>query len=417
MPDMLQTVPAIFPDPSEKFTICGSSSFVLLLQGSMSGSSKSAPGSQPLWQRSDSPVEEPKAGVADDLATGDYPKTDKAQVSLQDQATKFLDNDEIRAAPIERKIQFLQKKGLSDDEIRSLLRSLSKKDSNATDGTNGKIEDGQTSGTDVECSSAVPQETPDTEAASTTVSSLYDRDAPPIITYPEFLLHSQKPPPLITAQRLITAAYTVSGAAALIYGTSKYIVEPMIESLATARHSFAESAIHNILGLNEKLEGVVSVLPNALHSTPDLLNDQLDDVEASSFFHRSAATQTSPRLSRSNSVSSSNSLTLPSTIEAQAAKLERVREDLQALLEPSGSDLRSTTAGVQRDMKTEIDSLRTYLNHLTYGGAHAIDNGQKKEDGLTKLKGEIRQAKGVLLSSRNFPSTTAARGWGTAAVT
>ena len=68
--------------------------------------------------------------------------------------------------------------------------------------------------------------------------------------------------------------------------------------------------------------------------------------------------------------------------------------------------------GSQRNMKEELDGLQTLLSRLTYGGVYTDKSGQKNQDGIAKLKGEIRQTKGVLLSSRNFPSSTAARGWG-----
>lgn len=240
------------------------------------------------------------------------------------------------------------------------------------------------------------------------------RDAPPIITYPEFLLHSQKPPPLITAQRLLTTFYVVSGAAALTYGTSRYVVEPMIGSLTSARHSFAETAIDKLNALNKKLEAMVSVLPDTLPLTSDSAAEGMDDTEVSTFFHRSAATQTSPHLSRSSSTSSSNSARKPSAIEEQATKLEKMQEDLQGLSKPT-SDLQPQDLRARKDIKQELNSLQTYLSHMEYGGMQPNAGGKVKEDGIAKLKAEIRQTKGVLLSSRNFPSSMAARGLGTTA--
>ena len=234
-------------------------------------------------------------------------------------------------------------------------------------------------------------------------------DSPPIITYPEFLLHSQKPPPLITAGRLLTAFYAISGVAALAYGTGKFIVEPMIESLTSARHSFAERALENLQNLHEKLEEVVSVSPDLPKSTLDFSAEEKEDVAASEFFNRSAATQTSPHLSRSNSSYSTSSLHQPSIIEDHATRLQRVQEDLRDLMEHHDSN-QPQDVGSQRNVKEELHGLQTLLSRLTYGGVYNDKSGQK-EDSIAKLKGEIRQAKGVLLSSRNFPSSTAARGW------
>ena len=249
--------------------------------------------------------------------------------------------------------------------------------------------------------------------ASSLTDSPQAENPPPIITYPEFLLHSQKPPPLITARRLLTTFYAITGVAALAYGTGKFVVEPMIESLTSARHSFAEKALENLRNLNEKLEEVVSVSPDVPKSTSKSSADEKDDVSASEFFHRSAATQTSPQPSRSSSSSSTSSLQQPSIIENQATKLQKVGEDLRDLMEHHDSD-HSRDIGSQRNMKEELHDLQTFLSRLTYVGVYADKSGQKNEDSIAKLKGEIRQTKGVLLSSRNFPSSTAARGWGVA---
>ena len=249
--------------------------------------------------------------------------------------------------------------------------------------------------------------------ASSLTSTPQAEGSPPIITYPEFLLHSQKSPPLITARRILTTFYAISGVAALAYGTGKFVVEPMIESLTSARHSFAERALENLRNINGKLEEVVSVSPDVPKSTLDSSTEDKDDVAASEFFHRSAETQTSPHLSRSNSSSSISSLQQPSIIENQATRLQRVREELRDLMENRDSNQPQDVES-QRNMKEELDDLQTFLSRLTYVGVYTDRTALKNEDSIAKLKGEIRQTKGVLLSSRNFPSSTAARGWGVA---
>ena len=184
----------------------------------------------------------------------------------------------------------------------------------------------------------------------------------------------------------------------------------MVETLTSARHSLAVTAQGNLRNLNDKLEAVVSVLPDPSQSTQDSSADDPDELDASALYHRSAGTQTSPRVSRSNSTSSTSSVHGVSLVESQATKLQQIQEELQGLLRPSFGDHPQ-----KGNMEEELNNLQTYLNHLTYGGVNTNETGQRKEDGIAKLKGEIRQAKGVLLSSRNFPSSVAARGWGTAA--
>ena len=219
---------------------------------------------------------------------------------------------------------------------------------------------------------------------------------------------------MITAQRLLTTFYTISGLAALTYGTSKYIAEPMIESLTSARHSLAETAISNINTLNEKLEEAVSVVPDTIPPTTDSAAENINDAGAGVFFQRSTATQTSPNLSRSNSTTSTDFAQKSSETENQSTRLHKLQEDLQRLLKPTPG-VQSQGIGLEKDLKQELDALQAFLSHMEFGGTQPSTAEKAKEDGIAKLKAEIRQAKGVLLSSKNFPSSITTRGWGTAA--
>jgi len=255
---------------------------------------------------------------------------------------------------------------------------------------------------------------PTSTKASQEPASRPSDGVPPIITYPEFLLHLQRPPPLITGPRLLTAAYVTSGAAALIYGTSKYIVEPMIQSLNSARHGLLEIASENLATLNGKLEDAVSIVPDDQKLTPDSGQD-VEDLEASSFFNRSAGTQTSPQLSRSNSSASTPVESQPSATEKQNDRLQNLQGDLKGLLNPSSSEINGLRPDEQ--MRTNLDDFRRYLDGLAHGTAETVlgfSGSKSKEDGISKVKAEIRQTKGVLLSSRNFPSSVGTKGWGTA---
>jgi len=263
----------------------------------------------------------------------------------------------------------------------------------------------------------VAQLTPDLPAStkpSQEPADLPSDGIPPIITYPEFLLHSQKPPPLITGPRLLTAAYVASGAAALMYGTSKYIVEPMIQSLNSARHDLFETAAENVNSLNEKLEDAISIVPDGQKLTPDSGQD-VEDLEASSFFLRSAGTQTSPHLSRSNSSSSAPSEKQPTVTEKNHNQLQNLQGNLKILLNPSNNE--NNGLRPEKQIKTKLDGFQRYLDGLVHGTAETIpgfSGSNDKEDGITKVKAEIRQTKGVLLSSRNFPSSVGTKGWGAA---
>lgn len=246
-----------------------------------------------------------------------------------------------------------------------------------------------------------------------TPKSTSSHDIPPIITYPEFLIHTQKPPPLITVSRLLTSLYLVTGAAATIYGTSKYIVNPMVESLSVARHSFFDTANSNIRTLVEKLEQIVSLVPDTAASGKFLSQEHDDSstvTDPAEFFHRSAATQTSPRLSRSmSSISSPATGPTPPTTD-QRLRLQTLHTHLSDLLISNDAQMDSW----QR-VKGHVNDLQNYLDSLAYGNLMTptgLPGDSWKEDEISKLKAEIRSVKGVLLSARNFPSSVGTKGRG-----
>ncbi|KAG8531161.1 uncharacterized protein KY384_004519 [Bacidia gigantensis] len=304
--------------------------------------------------------------------------------ALRESAAKFLDDDTVRDAPIDRKRSFLQSKGVPEPDIDKLLaihpNSASEGMESSTKSTT--MSDGEMATESREENDTAPGPVP-------------------IITYPEFLLHSQKPPPLITADRLLAASYIVSGVAALTYGTSKYIIEPMLESLGSARHDLFSTTSSHLENLNKKLETSVSKVP-AL-SPPNAIDRDMetdDDVEdATRFFSRTIATQTSPRLSRSNSLVASPEMEEhPSSNEKQASQLSDLKVSLEGITPGEKSEL--AVQSKLEELKTYLDGIRHTTNVVPLGKFH----GKAEEDGVVRLKAEIKSVKGVLLSARNFPS-------------
>ena len=217
-------------------------------------------------------------------------------------------------------------------------------------------------------------------------------------------MHSQKPPPLITAQRLLNAFYIATGIAATIYGTDQFIVSPMLDSLATARHSLFDTAATNLDTLNGKLEHIVSIVPGPSSPVGDessTLQDE-DDEEVTQFFHRSIATQTSPDISRISSSSSSPAPQMtPSPTDIQNTQLQKLHSQLSSLVPSTGQD---------NTLESRLTDLQTYLGGMAYGGNLQFGKvGGEEKDEISKVKAEIRGVKGVLLSARNFPSGIATR--------
>ena len=353
----------------------------------MADSEKPKPKGIPSWQlQEDTHTLTAEQHASSQEAEEGSPPSNRATLLVK--AANFLEEDGVRDAPIERKQYFLKLKGLTDEEIEELL--------GRQHATGGEIAEGyQEQQQQASESISAPDPDPPREQSSTSPA----KDVPPIITYPEFLMHSQKPPPLITSQRLLTTLYLASGAAATVYGTNKYLIEPMVTNLSSARHSLFETASSNLSTLNKKLEEAASKFPeNSFNSgASDTGSEESDPAR---FFTRSAATQTSPDLSGSASLASSEPLGPGSSpITLQEAALSDIHDRLD--------ELRAEDPEAANPVKDKLDDLRTYLEGLAYNRNQTRD--MWNQDPITKVKAEITSMKGLLLSARNFPSGVSLR--------
>lgn len=234
------------------------------------------------------------------------------------------------------------------------------------------------------------------------------RDTPPIITYPEFLTTPQAPPPLITPARVLNTLYAFGGLGALIYGASTYLVKPMSESLASARHELAETAQEKLNTFNEKLKPLVSEVtqPNLAHGEAYKDRDDYDSYDdPTEMFHRDIGVQTSGELEILPVPEAK-----PAPVNTQTAKTTLISTNLSEI------DLTiSSESHVDGQIQTEINALKTYLETLmykppsfTYGSNVTYGAKKDEDDEIGRLKKEIRAVKGVLLSARNFPGASGA---------
>lgn len=334
------------------------------------------------------------------MAQGDSPD------ELIELARDFLSEEAVKDSPRKDKVDFLREKGLGDDDIDKLLS----KDDTETElktvhDTSGTTEQDKTQ-------LSIPATEP--EVAPTSASVVIDepkRDVAPIITYPEFLLKPQKPPPLITVSRLINATYALAGVSALTWGASKYIVQPMLETLTEARHELADKTLQDLEKLNDKLETMVSHVPYIASSAVKRQQEQEDDTESvdsdpTELFHRDVAVQTTPGLSRSSSEVSLTQDKLDPTI-AQAQRLSGLNYSLRTFVQ-SMDHAKDNDRRLQKSM----ESFQQYLNVLDstaynsnspYPGPDNNKNSNRQGE-AQKFKQEIRTLKGAFLSSRNFPT-------------
>lgn len=406
--------------------------------------SKSA--SIPSWQTANKSAEESPSPTSDNAPAT---TASTSRQALLDQASKFLEDESIRDAPTERKVSFLESKGLSSDDIEQVLgvsRNAEPSSSSTTAEDKTQEETPSTSPTQskVTPSSSSPPVTssptsntmPQSHPAPAPAPTAAPRDVPPIITYPEFLFESSKPPPLVTMRSLLYTLYGAAGLGASLYGASEYLVKPMLASLTSARHELASTAETNLQKLNEKLEKTVSVIPAELTARKSKPYSDEEDDDASSItsdptelFHRDVATQTSPEptpvISATGAVNSADPAAVsPSTaVNNHISRVESITSKLREIV-----DSEKDASTLDDSMRTRLTELHHYCDGLIYSGptystgstygvwnsntSGSNDNSgtRKSEDeAIAGFRADIRGVKGALLSARNFPASRGGR--------
>ncbi|KAI2726403.1 hypothetical protein CBS147332_3290 [Penicillium roqueforti] len=390
----------------------------------------------PSWQRPNKTAEESPSPTSDDApATTATPRQ-----TLLDQASKFLEDESIRDAPTERKISFLESKGLRSDDIEQVLgasRNAETSSSSTAPKDKTPEETPSASPTQSEAtpsppstssppSNTMPQSRP---APAPTPAS---RDVPPIITYPEFLFESSKPPPLVTMRSLLYTLYGAAGLGATLYGASEYLVKPMLASLTSARHELASTAEVNLQKLNDKLEKAVSVIPAELTARKSkAYSDEEDDASSitsdpTELFHRDVATQTSPEPTPVPSTAGpvDSAPISPSTaVNNHVSRVESITSKLREIIdsEKGASTLDDSMSTRLADLHRYCDGLiysaPAYSSGSTYGVWNTNNSGSSESAGLRKgedeaiagFRADIRGVKGALLSARNFPTSRGGR--------
>ncbi|EGD93664.1 hypothetical protein TESG_01204 [Trichophyton tonsurans CBS 112818] len=380
----------------------------------------------PSWQQA--------ASDNNSTATSSAAATESRETLLE-QARRFLQDESISEASTDKKIAFLESKGLSNDEIHTLLgisrNTQASASASGDTGSNGSAEEreSQSKKETVGEASSQPTQSPAAASASpaptSTASSSPSKDVPPIITYPEFLLRQSKPP-LITFQNFLYTLYATAGIAASVYGASEYLAKPMLASLNCARHEFSETVQGNLKALNEKLEGSVSKVPASSTARPkgiSMDNESEADNESvtsdpTELFHRDIATQTTDlelsAPSQTAAGTETQTISPQSVIEEHHSRLQSLSSSLASVV--TAEKYSDSTRGYAKDRLSE---LQTYLDSLTYSAplylssalygsyddsADAKKAANGEDEAIAAFKAEIRSVKGTLLSARNFPS-------------
>jgi hypothetical protein len=357
----------------------------------------------PAWQRipgTEEPSSTKETQSNDTPSAAQNMKAISSTSDTAERARKFLQDPSIRDAPKEKKLAFLQSKGLRKEDVESLLEESS---SVSTDENE--------------------QQQDQSISASTTSRHVQPRDVPPVITYPEFLVHANKPPPLVTTTSLFTTVYMASGLAASMWALSKYIVLPMQVNLSECRHDFFKHASTQIESFNSKLSSMVSAIPSSQPTTargtvvdpPDNTSESSNVSDPTELFHHDIGTQTSPTLlSRRSSFSSSLSSPPPTDTTSQ-------HEERLGILSSHLKDLQSSNkqaAEKEGDISSELTLLNGYLSAMKYSNSYlnskysgmwsslgTMGSGvsDENQDEIDRVMKDIKAVKGVLLSTRNFP--------------
>lgn len=82
----------------------------------MSDSASKPKSALPSWQVQSVPDSPPKDSGADAASPAEPPST----LTVLEQAKKFLEEDEVKNASVEKKVAFLKTKGLTEEEITEL---------------------------------------------------------------------------------------------------------------------------------------------------------------------------------------------------------------------------------------------------------------------------------------------------------
>lgn len=322
----------------------------------------------------------------------------------------FLAHSTVQGATNEKKRAFFEQKGISKELIDQVLNEQDAPTFNTNDFESFKR---------TQALPARPTPQPAQQARPS---------APPIITYPEFLMEARKPPPLITPTRVLNTAYIAGGFAALLYGASQYLIAPMSAGLTESRHDFAGHSLGKVDEMNERLSKLVSKVPEVKKEKATATESEIDDTasevsDPAELYHRNIGTQTSPPSSRTASLSSRPAQPekdKQDMIGRQTTSLRIMKEHLSDMLERT-----EKLETPYKDANEKISNLRHQLDTMLYASpgvgtwslsgelestaSGANGNAAGKADAIEDLKKEIRAVKGVLLSAKRFPGVTGSR--------
>lgn len=175
----------------------------------------------------------------------------------------------------------------------------------------------------------------------------------------------------------------------------------MVDSLNQSRGEIHETTASQLDALITQLEKTVSVVPPTA-ATAAGADEESDSEDPAEMFHRDVGTQTvfptaTPKTSAAE---------VPAHAQ-HATNLAKLAKSLSALRD----DVRSQSTGFE-SMKTQLDGFRDDLDAMTFGAAEkttfemfGAPRKVEPNDEIRAVRDNIRRIKGVLLSTRTFPTS------------
>lgn len=217
----------------------------------------------------------------------------------------------------------------------------------------------------------------------------------------------------MTVSGFFNTLYAFGGLSALLYGTSEYVLAPMVESLTNARVSLHGTAAENLTKLIDKLESTVSEIPATKTIDPPSAHTGQEDSHSSyddptELFHRDVGVQTS--LPPSPAEPNQPQQPTESASAQQARRVSDLAASLQAVADgvlSQGEDLVDAQAALGA-FRNDLHQLAYQRLTNDYGSNGVWRYGQTEpDDEIRRTKENIRRVKGVLLSVRSFPGVPA----------
>ncbi|KAI8958414.1 peroxisomal membrane anchor protein conserved region-domain-containing protein [Daldinia sp. FL1419] len=372
----------------------------------------------PAWQHAQY---ETKDAPEAETENSNTEEVEAPEVNL-DQVRKFLKDETVQNSSVEKKREFLKGKGLDDTQIQQLLDEVEQDAPASPASPASPVSRPPTPSEPKEETTnekEVVEESREAEKALEAAPPAPTITPAPIITYPEFLTAAPKPEPLITPSRLANIL-TISGSIwALLYGTARFGINPMVNDLNDARAEYYAHVGSKLEKLVEKLEDTASEVPyhngKPLRSRIDegaYADDESTVSDPTELFHRDVGTQTSPVMLNQGFNSSTSSLA-DKPIDSQLRRLTALRASLREMndMHVRHAEGAANLNSLLREVRDEVDKVGLPpLMDYSYGGL-GLGYGRAADpnDEVKKTKDAIRSVKGIFLSSRSFPTTAAPR--------